>query len=141
MYTKKHFGYLPTGLLEGFFQAGHDGFKAGANFSATPVNIQETDKAYELQLIAPGLKKEDFKLSMDGDILNISYDHKAETTEQKEVKWVRNEYKFRSFKRSFTINDAVDSNSIGATYADGILFVTLPKKEVSEPKVQNITVN
>ncbi len=104
-----------------------------------PVNIQETDKGYELQLVAPGLKKEEFKLSVDRDILTISFDHKEEETEQA-PKWLRKEYKLKSFKRSFTLNEKIDTAGIAARYADGILHVTLPKKEQQEIKVQEITV-
>ena len=116
---------------------------------SAPVNIQETDTSYEVHVIAAGLKKEDFKISTDRNTLTISAEHKeepkAETTEQKDAqpqaKWLRKEYKMKSFKRSFTLNEKIDTGKITAKYADGILVVSLPKKENSEPVAQEIAVN
>ena len=104
-----------------------------------PVNIQETDKSYELQLIAPGLKKEEFKINVDRNILTVSFEHKEEEKEQT-GKWLRSEYKFKSFKRSFTLNDKIDPAGISARYTDGVLNVSLAKKEQAEVTAQEIAV-
>ncbi|MES2702530.1 MAG: Hsp20/alpha crystallin family protein [Bacteroidota bacterium] len=107
-----------------------------------PVNIRETEKAYELHVVAAGLNKEDFKLNIDQNLLHISYEHKAENNEQpQEGKWVRNEYSKRPFKRSFTLTDKVDATNISAKYTDGILLVTLPKKEITNTAAQEIKVD
>jgi len=102
------------------------------------VNIHETENAYEMHLMAPGLKKEDFKLHVDRNVLHISYEHK----EEKETtgKWIRKEYKMQTFRRSFTLNDKISVSGISAKYNDGVLVVTLPKKEVAEPASQEISV-
>lgn len=107
--------------------------------SDVPVNIRETDKGYELQLFAPGLKKEEFKIHVDRNILTLSFEHKEEEKAQGE-KWLRTEYKTRGFKRSFTLNEKVDSSNISARYTDGVLVVNLPKKEQQEVTVQEINV-
>lgn len=107
--------------------------------SDVPVNIRETDKNYELQLFAPGLKKEEFKIHVDRNMLTVSFDHKEEEKTQGE-KWLRTEYKSRSFKRSFTLNEKVDASNIGARYTDGVLLVSIPKKEQQEVTVQEINV-
>lgn len=107
--------------------------------SDIPVNIRETDKSYELQLFAPGLKKEEFKINIDRNILALSFEHKEEEKATGE-KWLRTEYKSRSFKRSFTLNEKVDASNISARYTDGVLIVTLPKKEQQEVTVQEINV-
>jgi HSP20 family protein len=107
--------------------------------SDVPVNIRETDKSYELELIAPGLKKEEFKINIDKSILTLSFEHKEEEKAQTE-KLLRTEYKRRSFKRSFTLNDKVDASQISARYTDGVLYVTLPKKEQHEVTSQEINV-
>ena len=147
MYNKKHFGTMPQtfgGLLEGFLENGLPHVKTDFWYtSVAPVNIQETESAYELHVVAPGLSKEDFSISLDKNILTIAYDKKEENQEQKEekeIKWLKNEYHFRSFKRSFTLNDKVNTEGINAKYTDGILYVTLPKKEVAETKAQTINV-
>ena len=127
------------GFIEDMFQNGWSRFNEEVSAFVVPVNIQETDKAYELQVVAPGLKKEDIKVNLDRNVLTISYEHKEETKEEN-AKWLRSEHRMRSFKRSFTLNDKVDAGNIAAKYNDGILYVTLPKKEVNEPGAQEITV-
>lgn len=144
MYTKN--SIMPRtigGLIEDIFQKGftnafgEDGWNDSS--AHAPVNIQETDKTYELHLIAPGLKKEEFKVSVDRNILTLSYDHKEENKEESN-KWLRSEYKTRSLKRSFTLNDKIDASAISAKYLDGVLQVTLPKKEQTETGAKEINV-
>ena len=81
------------------------------------------------------------KISVDKNLLQISYEHKEENKDQQTGKWIRNEYKMRSFKRSFTLNEKIDAGKISAKYADGVLVIGLPKKEVTEPTVHEIAVN
>ena len=93
-----------------------------------PVNIHENEEGFHLELVAPGLKKEDFKINFDKGLLSISYEKKSET-ENKEYKTHRREFNFTSFKRSFRVDDIVNADSIQARYEDGVLKVYLPKKE------------
>lgn len=93
------------------------------------VNLKETDTKLEIELAAPGLKKEDFKIEVDNNMLSIS----AEKEEKKEVShkkddYVRKEFNYQSFYRSFNLPDYADENKIEATYKDGILDVTIAKK-------------
>jgi len=144
MYSTKNHGTARTigGLMEEMFNGGFNNLLTHETKDKmnVPVNIRETDAAYELQVIAPGLKKEDFKISVDRNILNISFEHKDENKEQKEGKVLRSEYSFRSFKRSFTLNDKIDTNGIAAKYTDGVLEVSLAKKENTTPATQEIPV-
>ncbi len=144
MYNTRNYAVSPRtigGLIEGAFNHFNDEVAA----HAAPVNIQETEHSYEVHVVAAGFKKEDFKISVDKNTLSISAEHKVETTEagqpQPENKWLRKEYRMKSFKRSFTLNEKIDTGKIGAKYADGILVVSLPKKENSEPATQEIAVN
>jgi len=108
--------------------------RAGLNFP--PVNISETTDAYHLELNAPGRNKEDFKINTDKGLLTISYE-KKEDTKQEDVKSVRREFSFQSFKRSFSLDEKVDTSNIQAKYENGLLKVLLPKKaEVKEPATQ-----
>jgi len=144
MYNRRTYGVSPRtigGFIEDMFQNGLGRINEEVSAYAAPVNIQETDKSYELHLVAPGIKKEDFKISLDKNVLNISLEQKEENKDQQEGKWLRNEYRNRSFKRSFTLNDKIDATKISAKYADGILAVTLPKKEAAEQPVQDIAIN
>ncbi|MDI3321438.1 Hsp20/alpha crystallin family protein [Pinibacter soli] len=111
----------------------------GGSRIQVPANIRETATSYELHVVAPGLKKEDFKLNLNKDLLTISYDH-TDTAEQQEQEWIRREYKQQTFSRSFSLNEAVDSAKITASYKDGVLQVVLPKKENSKNVSQVIQV-
>ncbi len=97
------------------------------------VNIIENDDSYRLELAAPGLKKEDFKISLDNEMLTISTEKKTENTEKNE-KYTRKEFSYSSFLRSFTLPDVVDAEKINASYDNGIMTLVLPKKEEAKPK-------
>jgi len=109
--------------------------------ASVPVNIRETEQHYELDVIAPGCRKEDFKISVDDNLLTISMNRTEEKKqENQKVGWVRNEYMVRSFSRSFTLEDTVDVNKIQATYSDGILRLSLGKSEKAKKVSRNIEV-
>ncbi len=95
-----------------------------------PVNIRETDESYLLELFAPGRRKEDFTLSIDGDLLTVAMNpsQKQEGSEQKGG-WIRREYDLESFSRTFTCDDTIDYAKVSARYENGVLELTLPKKE------------
>ena len=103
-----------------------------------PVNIRETENAYAVELMAPGLKKEDFNIELDNDLLTISSEVKTEKTEQEEGKYTRKEFSYISFRRSFTLPETVNAEDINAAYQDGILKITLPKKEEALPKPKRL---
>lgn len=106
-----------------------------------PVNLRETDSAYEMEVVAPGLRKEDFQLNVSSDMLTVSFEEKNENREtNKEEGWVRQEYRKRSFSRSFHLNEAIDTNGISAHYENGILYVTLPKNEKAKQLSKTIKV-
>jgi HSP20 family protein len=144
MYQRRNYGLVPRafgGLLEEMFPGGVNRFTEDVNVGIAPVNIHETDKTYEMQVLAPGIRKEEFKINVEKNVLNVSYDHKEETTEQTGNKWLRTEYQTKSFKRSFLLNDKIDGSNITAKYADGILHVSIAKKEVSEQPVKEVVIN
>jgi len=106
-----------------------------------PVNIRETEKLYEVDVIAPGCRKEDFNIKVEGNLLTISMDQKEEKGEQAEkLGWVRNEYIQRAFLRTFTLDETVDLENINAVYTDGILRLSLGKSEKAKKLSKNITV-
>ena len=108
-------------------------------FSAVPANIHETKDGYHVELNAPGRNKEDFKVNLENGLLTISFEKKEET-ENKDYKTVRKEFSLRSFKRSFTLDEKINTAGILAKYENGILKVYLPKKEevVVNPQEINI---
>ncbi len=102
-----------------------------------PVNIRETEQSYSLELMAAGMKKEDFNIEIDNDLLTISAGIKAEANEET-GKFTRREFSFASFKRSFTLPETIKGEEINAVYEDGILKITLPKKEEVLPKAKRL---
>jgi HSP20 family protein len=97
------------------------------------VNIRENENEFELDIMVPGMKKEDFKINVESDILTVS----AEVTTKDEVKdkeYVRKEFYFGSFNRRFSMPDSVNADKIEANYTNGILVVSLPKKEEAKPQ-------
>ncbi|MEZ5035022.1 MAG: Hsp20/alpha crystallin family protein [Chitinophagaceae bacterium] len=93
-----------------------------------PVNVKETDNAFELDVIAPGFEKSDFTINLDQNLLTISAEQKTE--EKKETdKQIRKEFSYHSFKRSFTVDEKIDATKIDASYVNGVLKLNLPKKE------------
>lgn len=104
-----------------------------------PVNIRETEKHFNVDVVAPGFEKSDFKVSVDDQILTISAEKKDEVKDGNE-KQIRREYSYRSFKRSFTLDEKIDVNAIDAKYVNGVLTLNLPKKEEVKTPVQQITI-
>ncbi len=106
-----------------------------------PVNVRETELQYEVDVIAPGCKKEDFRIQILANELSISFNSNQEKKEETEkAGWVRNEFVQRSFSRSFTLDDTVNTDHIIAQYEDGILKVILPKNEKAKPRLLTIDV-
>lgn len=116
--------------LNRFFNDDLWGFTGVTQQVNVPVNLRETDKSFEMSLIVPGLSKEDLKLNVTDQLLTISYEQNEEQKEErKDEGWIRKEYKMQSFSRSFNLDDSVDVNNISASYDNGILHLSLPKKE------------
>lgn len=109
------------------------------NFNV-PVNVHETSDAYHLEVVAPGLKKEDFKVNLEKGTLSVSYEHKTES-ENKDYKTHRREFAVKSFKRSFSVDDNINTENIQAKYENGVLNVYLPKKEEVKVLPKQITIN
>lgn len=126
-------GLFPSLIEELFRPDWTGGQNLSTNRSVPPVNIRETDNAYELELSAPGKKKEDFNINIENDLLTISSQFSESKTEE-EGKYNRREFSFSAFQRSFTLPETVKDDDIKATYEDGILRIDLPKKEEALPK-------
>lgn len=127
--------------LNRFFNDDFWGFNGIDQQVNVPVNLRETDKSFEMSLVAPGLRKEDFKLNVTNDQLTISYEQKEEQSqENKSEGWLRKEYKMQSFSRNFNLDDTVDVSNISASYDNGILHLTIPKKENAQRLSKTIEV-
>ena len=104
-----------------------------------PANILEKGDLYVIALAAPGMEKADFNVKLDGKILTISADKKAETATENE-KMIRKEFGYKSFKRSFTLDEKIDATNISARYENGILTLELPKKEEVKGAAKDIVI-
>ena len=127
MLVKRHSNYLPT-LVNDFW--GEDLFPSfEQEKSMNPaVNIVEGDLEFKVEVAAPGLCKEDFKVDVEKNILEISAE-KREETESKTKKYLRKEFNYSEFKRTFSLPSSVDVEKIIATHKDGVLTVEIPKKD------------
>lgn len=103
------------------------------------VNIAENDNEFHIELAVPGLKKEDFKINLDKNILTVSAEKKSENGEVSK-KFSKREYSYNSFVRSFTLPDSVDHSKIEADYTDGILKLTVAKREEAKFQSREIAV-
>ena len=122
-YFNEMFNDFFDGLLTGDFRR-----------TSTPaVNIIEGGDNFKLEVAAPGLAKDDFKINVDNDLLSVSAEKKNETNE-KNNRYTRKEFSYVSFKRSFNLPEIVDADNINANYENGVMTLTLPKREEAKPK-------
>ncbi|RZJ91441.1 MAG: Hsp20/alpha crystallin family protein [Chryseobacterium sp.] len=104
------------------------------------VNISESAEEYQIELAAPGLKKEDFRVSVERDMLSISSQVSQEKSNQSKI-YNRREYSYAAFTRSFTLPESADADKIQATYLDGVLKLSLPKKEEAKAVSRQIEIS
>ena len=116
-----NFGQLINEVFTAIDQAG------GQMFRSPGINISETDNSFVLSIAAPGLEKSDFAIQLENDSLSISVNKTSEV----EQKFLRKEFDYKNFKRTYTLPESVDRNSIKANYENGILTIVLKKKEVA----------
>jgi HSP20 family protein len=121
-------------LFDDFFN--RDLFNWGqSNFSNTnttipAVNIKETNDNYEVEVAAPGMTKNDFRIELDGNMLTISSEKSNEREEKGQENYSRREFSYQSFQRTFNLpKDVVDADKIQAKYSDGVLQLLIPKRE------------
>ena len=123
-----------TSLIDDLFH-NQDWNHISTNIPAT--NIVEADDHFDIQLAVPGKKKSDFTIEFEESILTISSETETKYTE-KEGTFTRKEFGCNSFKRSFSIPETVSTDKISASYKDGILMVSLPKKTEALPQPKKL---
>lgn len=104
-----------------------------------PVNIIEKTDRYQLFIAAPGFEKADFIIKLEANTLSISTEKKETLTEETD-KLIRKEFGYKAFKRSFTIDEKIDTANIVAKYENGILTLELPKREIQKPDAKEINI-
>jgi len=120
-------------MFDEFFSADFPVLTNGNGLKNRPkVNVVETGDAFRIELAAPGLEKGDFDVNVDKDLLTISTKKEMEREEGEKVRKL--EFSYHEFKRSFRLPEMIDANAIEATYENGVLNVTLPKREEAKEK-------
>ncbi|MFP9098623.1 Hsp20/alpha crystallin family protein [Flavobacterium sp. RHBU_24] len=133
--VKRHHSNGFPAVMDEFFKDWNGGSQLNHR-AIPPVNVFETERGFSVELIAPGLKKEDFAIEVNNGLLTISTEVKTESATQEEGKFTRREFVLNAFKRTFTLPETVEEEGISAAYTDGVLKLALPKKEEALPKAK-----
>ena len=122
--------WLPS-VLNDIFDDDFLGVAPARRFATPAVNIFENEKQYEIEVAAPGMTKDDLKVHLENDDeLVIELEHKENKDEKKEQRnWLRREFSYSAYRQAFSIPDEVEASAIGAEMLNGVLHITLPKKE------------
>lgn len=136
----RQFDNMVDELFNGLPVVLNDGYNFLTKQGYVPVNIHENKNGYTLEVIAPGFEKTDFKVNLEDNVLTISADKKSEQRVENE-KQIRKEYSYRSFKRSFTVDDKIDATAVEASYVNGVLTLNLPKKAEVKEAAKDIKIN
>ena len=131
------------GLFDEFFNGNllPNYIEEGAWKSTPAVNIYENNEKFEIEIAAPGLEKEDFKIDLKNDYLLVYSEKKDKKEEKEKGKVVRSEFRYSSFQRSFALPKDIDLTAINATHKNGVLTIELPKKvEQKDSSVRQIEI-
>jgi len=137
--------HYPTfnNLLEGFLNTDFNHTNGSKNVPA--VNIIESEDTFKIEVALPGISKKDVNIDVDDNLLTISREVKEEKLEESKetetIKYTRKEFSFKSFKRTFSLPESIDADSISASAKDGILVITLPKKEEAKAVKRTIKIS
>jgi len=137
--TGRMFPSVFSDLFDSFF--GNE-LMGGDMVSWVPaVNISETNDNFKIDVAAPGLGKDNFKIQVDNDVLSISGNRKEEKNEEN-TRYTRREFSYGSFKRSFNLPENVEADKVNAYFENGVLSLSIPKKEEAKRKpVKEIEIN
>lgn len=116
------------------FEWPNQGFPTNA-MTVPSTNVRENENSFIVELAAPGMRKDDFQIVIDNNVLKIKSESKTENEASEKENYTRREFSYQSFERSFTLNSkVVEDTKINATYEDGILRLIIPKKEEAKVK-------
>jgi HSP20 family protein len=132
-----------NGLLNEFLHRGvADHVGSDAVLSQPSTNVLETLDSFRIELAAPGFEKKDFSLHVENDhlVIEAKREEKNEEKNEDRPRFLRQEFRYESFKRSFKLPKSVNIEDIGAAYESGILSVVVPKKEEAKPLTKQIVI-
>ena len=138
------FNNLVNDLFSGLPILFNKEFNQSYRKDSIPINVIDKEKSYLLEIVAPGFDKTDFKINVEQDLLTISgekkIDEQKNTNSDQNEKQIRKEYSYRSFKRSFTIDEKINATNIEANYVNGVLTLNLPKNEPVKASIKEIAI-
>lgn len=128
--------------INGFFDSFFNDSSSLSNFKTSAmnrpsVNVSEDENGFEIEMAVPGFKKDDFKINLEDSLLTISVDKEEE---KEDKRYNRREFSYTAFSRSFTLPEAIDDEKVSAEYTDGILKISIAKKEEEKAKARLIDV-
>ncbi|BDD08208.1 heat-shock protein [Fulvitalea axinellae] len=129
---KRNQGFVPslTDYFENLMGRNIFDMESGLKASLPACNVKETDKTFEVELAVPGMKKEDFDIHIENNMLSISCEKKEEhTDENRRGRYTRREFSYSSFRRTFSLPASADADKIDASYKNGMLDISIKKKE------------
>jgi HSP20 family protein len=137
--------YNSPSIFDEFFKdsylPGYFDFDSKPNGSFSPaVNVEETEKEYRIEVAAPGLEKEDMKVAVDDGVLTIKAEKNLKNEETKE-NYIRREFGYSTFSRSFTLPEEIEVEKISAKHKNGVLNVVLPKTEVKVTPAKEVKIS
>ncbi|NBC82543.1 MAG: Hsp20 family protein [Bacteroidetes bacterium] len=144
--ARRNSDWMP-GIFDEFFGNTWDNFLTPANRTQTSVpavNVKEDNDKFHVEVAAPGMNKDDFKVHLENNVLTISSEKEIRDEDKDEQgNYTRREFSYTSFKRSFTLpENQIDVDNIKANYKDGVLSLALPKKEEAKVKpVKEISIS
>jgi len=128
-----------NGFLDEFLNRGIGEFVGNdAQLSQPAVNVRETEDSFQVDVAAPGFEKQHFALNIENGHLLVTANREEQTEKSR---FLRREFRYDSFKRSFKLPITVNQDAIVAVYESGILNITLPKKEEAKPVMKSIQVS
>lgn len=136
--VKRDVGYVPalTNLFDDFFTRDLFNWPSNSSTGTTipKVNVFETDTEFHVEMAAPGMTKNDFKVELDNNMLTISSQKTYENVDEENKNYQRREFSYQAFERTFNLPESAEADKISAKYADGILSLVIPKKEETKRK-------
>ena len=122
-----------SNLLDNFFTNSFEPIVEPKKWTVPAVNVTDNEKNYEIELAVPGMKKEDFNIDLEDDLMTISCNKNEEKCDNKK-NYTRQEFCYYNFSRSFNLTDDIDREGIDAKYENGVLNIILPKKDLKISK-------
>jgi len=108
---------------------------SSTNTTIPLVNVKETGENFEVEMAAPGMNKDDFKVELDGNLLTITSEKNQENESKDGERYSRREFSYQSFQRTFQLpKEVVDADKIEAKYENGVLRLVIPKNEKAKPR-------